>query len=109
MENWKIIDRARDYEVNDEGIIRKRSNGRLIRQHIIRGHPMVKLTIEGKQTNVYVHTLVAEAFVPGKRPDWIVVHKDDDRFNLHAKNLRWRPRYNRVWEFDPVTRTTREI
>ena len=109
MEKWEVIERAPDYEVSDLGRVKKRNNGKIVNQHIIRGHPTVKLTDKGHQIKVTVHTLVAEAFVPGQRPDWIVVHKDLNNFNVCASNLRWKPRYTRIIEVDPVTGFQREI
>jgi len=97
MEKWEFIDRAPNYAVSDEGGVKNLKTGRIVKQHVRRGHPTVKLTVDGRQIMVAVHTLVAEAFVPGEKTDWVVVHKDLDPFNLHASNLRWKPRYARSW------------
>lgn len=53
------------------------------------GYLAVGLTKDGKRKTVYVHRLVAEAFVenPGGMP--VVNHIDFDRQNNRADNLEW--------------------
>jgi len=53
------------------------------------GYLKVKLHINGKPKDRYIHRLVAQAFVPN--PDNLpqVKHKDDNKTNCHYTNLEW--------------------
>lgn len=51
------------------------------------GH--VVLRQSGKSVSVYLHVLVAQAFVPGYSPELEVCHCDGNRTNNSAENLRW--------------------
>lgn len=52
----------------------------------------VRLQSGGTRKTKRVARLVAEAFVKGHKPDYIVGFKDSNRDNLHADNLKWVPR-----------------
>jgi hypothetical protein len=53
------------------------------------GYARLQLSREGEKTNVFVHVLVARAFVanPDDLPE--VNHKDGDKLNCRAGNLEW--------------------
>lgn len=108
MEKWKSIDGYEDfYEISDYG--RVRSLDRLIQSHtktgsvyyqtrkgrIIkassghRGHLQVHLSVNDVSTDLYVHRLVAAAFIPNPKNLSVVMHLDDDPTNNHKKNLKW--------------------
>lgn len=65
--------------------------GELIRQYkISAGYPCVFIQANGKRTNAMVHRLVAQAFLPPpQKAQVFVLHKDRDRTNNHATNLKW--------------------
>jgi hypothetical protein len=54
------------------------------------GYPTLKLKPEGRNMTLFVHRLVAEAFIPQKsaRHNY-VIHLDYDKENNAIKNLRW--------------------
>ena len=92
-EAWKVHPAYRDYEVSDQGRVRRlttRTNtvaGRVLRPHVNRGYRVTR--IGGKE--VRIHVMVLETFV-GPRPDghW-ACHADDDKENNGLANLRWAP------------------
>ena len=64
--------------------------GGIIKQHMhSKGYKIVPLTRDGKTKNVFVHRIVAMAFLanPNKLP--CVNHKDEDKTNNFAENLEW--------------------
>ena len=56
------------------------------------GYPTVKLTHSGKDKHMYVHRIVAEAFIPNEKNKETVNHKDGVKTNNHADNLEWSDR-----------------
>ena len=70
------------------------TKGRVLKQYYNRnGYMMVHIRIDGKQTNKYVHRLVAQAFLPN--PDNLpqVNHLDCDRTNNNVENLEFCDNY----------------
>lgn len=53
------------------------------------GYFQVGLSVKNKRKNIYVHRLVAKAFIPNpyNKPD--VNHKDGNKKNNHVNNLEW--------------------
>lgn len=98
---WKQVQGYENiYEVSDHGEVRSidrsvnnyRVKGRVLRQHDSgKGYPAVALCKNGKPHTTYVHSLVANAFIP--KPDTllrlVVNHKDGDKRNNDVTNLEW--------------------
>ena len=97
MENWKQIPAAPAYEVSDAGRVRRPLAGkRGHKPHVLKnsrdrnGYAVVNLTLpEGTQSKMYVHRLVAEAFIDNPMALPQVAHFDGDGMNAEASNLRW--------------------
>lgn len=95
-ERWKTVSRNSLYEVSDQGRVRsfaKNKDGLILRPGKTKsGHLTVLL---GRAIgSVYVHVLVAEAFLP-ERPDLPYVevrHKDGNPENNVWANLAWSTR-----------------
>lgn len=101
---WRPIDGyVGYYEISNTGLVRSvdrcviKSNGVLQRRcGKIKaqtadkdGYMVVKLSKDGEDTRIHVHTLVARAFVDGYFEHAEVNHKDFDRSNNNAANLEW--------------------
>ena len=54
-----------------------------------KGYKVVSLTKDGITKMVYVHRLVAEAFIPNPDNLPMVNHKDEDKTNNFLENLEW--------------------
>lgn len=54
-----------------------------------RGYLQVNLKIKGKQRNLYIHRLVAQAFIPNPENKPEVNHIDGDKSNNFVSNLEW--------------------
>jgi len=64
--------------------------GGILKQHMhSNGYKIVPLTKDGKTKNVFVHRIVAMAFLanPDKLP--CINHKDEDKTNNFVENLEW--------------------
>jgi len=86
------------YEVSSEGRIRSvdRIDGRGVqrRGQILdpgpsNGYRMVTPVFAGRKVGVYVHRLVAAAYVPNPLGLPQVNHKDGNKMNCHPSNLEW--------------------
>lgn len=90
------------YQVSDSGIVqvlaRSRKNrhgeviypGRMLKPATSKkGYLKVGLTLNGCQTVVYIHNLVATHFVDGQKPGLEINHKDGNKLNNNDWNLEW--------------------
>jgi hypothetical protein len=86
-ENWRPVGRFEGkYEVSSMGRVRVTATGQIRALQESRDHLRVSLYLRGRQT-VWVHQLVAEAFI-GPRPDGQEVrHLDGNGLNNRLENL----------------------
>lgn len=54
-----------------------------------KGYKTVSLTKDGKTKGMFVHRIVAEAFIPNEQNLPFVNHKDEDKTNNFVENLEW--------------------
>lgn len=91
---WREITGSSNYEVSDSGLVRNKHT-----RHILapstngRGVLKVILSEDGDQQSRTVARLVGEAFVDGYEQGDVIFHVDDDKGNVDARNLQWRPRW----------------
>lgn len=99
-EEWKDIEEFPKYEVSSFGRIRRKTKGtgktfpgKILRPgRLKRGHAYVNLYdhTKAKQISVYVHRLVAKAFIGSPpTPEHQVAHWDGNAQNNFVENLRW--------------------
>lgn len=75
-----------DYEISDDGEIRNKHTGRIIKQFVGKDG-YLRTQIAGKTR--LVHRLVALTFVPSGVGKDFVNHKDGNKQNNRADNLEW--------------------
>lgn len=83
----KQIEGYEDYFVSNTGKVF--SKNRELRQYEIGGHLCVYLYKNTIREKIYVHRLVAKAFIPNPNNYPIVNHKDENGLNNDYKNLEW--------------------
>ena len=90
-ERWKAVEH-RDfsmYKVSDHGRVFSKRCKKILSSSTTNGYPSVDLYADGKKHKVYIHRLVALAFIPIDCKRKCVNHKDGDKTNNHFKNLEW--------------------
>lgn len=86
-----VVDNGRIYE--------KHIAGKQMKQSIhTKGYKTVSLTKNGSTKTIFVHRIVAEAFLPNPGNFPLVNHKDEDKTNNFIDNLEWcTASYNRTY------------
>lgn len=87
-EIWKDIFEFIGYQVSNFGRIRSLKTYKILKQYNRgNGYMFVRLFHHGKHFNLYVHRLVAKAFIPNPNKLPCVNHKDENRSNNEVNNL----------------------
>lgn len=83
------VDRVVSVEDNGR-VYNKPLKGKQMKQSVhTKGYKTVSLTKDGKTKTVFVHRIVAEAFIPNTKNLPMVNHKDEDKTNNFVENLEW--------------------
>ena len=86
--NWKIIEERPNYSINEFGEIRNNKTGRILKSRVgTSGY--VQIMLGRKTTPLYVHRLVAKAFIPNKKKLPQVDHINGNKTDNIVSNLRW--------------------
>ncbi len=98
-EKWKVISFSKgifrcEYAVSDHGRLVSYTtsiqDGNLLKGTLMGGYPTLKLKPEGRNMTLFIHRLVAEAFIPKKSPRYeFVIHLNYNKEDNHVRNLRW--------------------
>jgi hypothetical protein len=89
-EEWKIIQQNNNFEVSNKGNIRNTNNKYLIKQQKNHsGYMFINLKTNNKSKSLFVHRIIAEAFLPNIENKKTVDHIDRNRSNNLLVNLRW--------------------
>lgn len=87
---WKVIEGYPKYEVSDDGEVRVVKSGKILKKSVdTRGYYKVTLTNSENRKTLFVHRLVAIAFVSNPNNLNQVNHIDENKQNNHASNLEW--------------------
>lgn len=109
IERWEKIQDFEDYEINNNGVIRRISyNGNAKNKqykvpYYIKprkdkdGYLRYTLCKNGKMKYFFAHRLVAKTFIPNPNKLPVVNHKDGNKENNNVDNLEWCSiRYNNI-------------
>jgi hypothetical protein len=84
---WKTIEGFENYEVSDNGEVRNKKTGRVLKNSAAPiGYLRVNLRANNQSYTRYVHRLVALNFLEGEGE---VNHIDGNKSNNNVKNLEW--------------------
>lgn len=90
---WKIIEGYSNYEVNELGQVRNIKTHKILKSYDNkRGYLRVSLSgDDGKQHNVSVHRIVANAFIENDDSEikTQVNHINEDKYDNRVENLEW--------------------
>lgn len=70
-------------------IDRSGANGRVLKQHVVRGYYQVWLSRKNKVTKLSAHRAVLMAFYRLPKDSEVCNHKDGNKFNNNIENLEW--------------------
>lgn len=92
-ENWETIwisGEPTGYEVSPSGAVRRQDNHRAVKP-VERpdGYCLIRLRHHGKTVTMYLHRIVANAFLPNPNGFEIINHKDENKANNAVSNLEW--------------------
>lgn len=85
---WKTIKSKPNYEVNRLGQVRNKKTGRILKQST-RKDGYCQVMLGRKTTPIYIHRLVAEAFIPNDKNMSQVDHINGNKSDNRVENLRW--------------------
>lgn len=87
-EKWKTIKNKPNYEVNEKGQVKNKKTGRILKQSI-RKDGYCQVMLGRKTIPVYIHRLVADAFIPNSKKMNQVDHINGNKSDNRVENLRW--------------------
>ena len=84
-----IVGYEGEYAITRDGNVWSYKSNKFLKPRLIGGYHQVNLYKDGKKKDLYIHRLVADAFIPN--PDNLpqVNHKDEDKSNNCVENLEW--------------------
>ncbi|PLX02572.1 MAG: HNH endonuclease [Marinilabiliales bacterium] len=118
-EEWRVVkqknvvDREK-YKISNYGRVmslKRNPKGQILKASLIEGYPCVSIaTKKYKHSKLYVHQLVALAFIPKDPWRKYVIHLDFDKTNNHVDNLRWATKKERMLHqfYNPKWRANRK-
>ena len=90
-EVWKDIDGFPSLMVSDKGLVKNKNTNQICKPQINNktGYYQIGINENGKQKNIYIHKLVALAFLGNRPSGYDVNHIDGNKLNNSAANLEY--------------------
>lgn len=98
-EQWRPVDGYENYEISSLGRVKSLKYGveKILKPAKNKdGYLQVSLYRNGKEKRLYVHRLVAEAFLPNPEGFPEINHLDEDKTNNVVGNIEWTSRWDNM-------------
>lgn len=98
MTEWKKIEGFSNYSVSNDGMVRNDDRNHVLSPKKERhGYLWAVLYKEGKAHKIFLHRLVASAFIPNPEKKRTVNHIDGNPHNNNVSNLEWATDHENIW------------
>ena len=77
------------YAITKNGNVWSYKSKKYLKPTLARGYQKVALYKDGKKKDLYIHRLVAEAYIPNPEKKPQVNHLDENKLNNSVSNLEW--------------------
>lgn len=85
---WKLV--IEPYYISNQGELKNIKTGKILKLQISnKGYYKTNIRIKGKTRTVFIHQLVAQAFIPNPYNLPLINHKDGNKLNNFEENLEW--------------------
>jgi len=84
-----IIKQDENYSISETGVVTNITTGVIKKSQIWQGYSTVQLWVKGNVKNLFIHRLVAIAFVPNPYNKPFINHKNGIRSDNALENLEW--------------------
>lgn len=93
MEEWRQSNEFPSYDISNEGRVRNRKTGRILKTSISEtGRERVSLSESGVSKTKNIDRLVGDVYIPGYKEGMCITHKDGDILKSSSDNLQWKTR-----------------
>jgi|LauGreDrversion4_2_1035121.scaffolds.fasta_scaffold61211_3 hypothetical protein len=89
VEEWRLIEKAANYEVSNLGNIRSKITNKILKPTLVNGYLSIGLRTNDKTVTSFIHRLVATSFIVCPDKTYVVNHKDGIKTNNWVENLEW--------------------
>ena len=87
VEKWVNIENHPSYFISNFGRVFSKKSNKVMKNRVVSKNGYQQITLDNSQ--LLVHRLVAQAFIPNPNNLPCVNHKDENQFNNDFRNLEW--------------------
>jgi hypothetical protein len=106
---WKVINDYPKYKVSTNGEVVRISDNYAMKKSLCTHYHKVSLANNNGTKRVFVHRLVAKAFIPNPKKLPCVDHIDNNKLNNNITNLRWCTRSKNTQAYHSIPKESRIV